>query len=50
MTFSFFWLLGVWLPMRILICRAIVRKASSTLVEFLALVSRNGMLRLSANS
>lgn len=33
-----------------LICEAMVRKAFSTLVEFLALVSRKAMPKLSANS
>ena len=34
----------------LLISAAIVRKACSTFVAFFALVSRNGILRLSANS
>lgn len=37
-------------PIRSLICLAMVKKACSTLLAFLAEVSRNGMPRLSANS
>ena len=43
-------LLTVVLPMRSLIWRAMVRKACSTLLAFLADVSRKGIPRLSANS
>lgn len=43
-------LLAVVVPMRSLIWRAMVKKACSTLLAFLAEVSRKGMPRLSANS
>lgn len=43
-------LLTVAVPMRSLICRAMVKKACSTFEAFLAEVSRKGMPRLSANS
>jgi hypothetical protein len=39
-----------WLAMRFLISAAIVMNACSTLDEFLALVSRNGMPISSANA
>ena len=42
--------LAVVVPMRSLIWRAMVRKACSTLLAFLAEVSRKGIPRLSANS
>ena len=48
-TFGLVLLVAV-VPMRSLICLAMVRKACSTLLAFLAEVSRNGMPRLSANS
>mmetsp|Transcript_20605 Transcript_20605/g.53256 ORF Transcript_20605/g.53256 Transcript_20605/m.53256 type:complete len:257 (+) Transcript_20605:155-925(+) len=39
-----------WLAIRVLICAAIFMKASSTFVAFFALVSRNGILTVFANS
>lgn len=50
LTFAFVLLVAMLLPIRSLIWRAIVRKACSTLLAFLADVSRNGIPRLSANS
>ena len=50
MTLAFVLLVVVLLPIRSLIWRAMVRKACSTLLAFLADVSRKGMPRLSANS
>ena len=50
MTLAFVLLVAMLLPMRSLIWRAMVKKACSTLLAFLADVSRKGMPRLSANS
>lgn len=50
LTLALVLLVAMLLPMRSLIWRAMVRKACSTLLAFLAEVSRKGMPRLSANS
>lgn len=50
LTLAFVLLVAMLLPIRSLIWRAMVRKACSTLLAFLADVSRKGIPRLSANS